>query len=157
MGHKNVAHRKTISCGGVIWRFREGRLQLLLIKQFSHNDRWGIPKGHVDKGEGLEECALREIREETGVKVELGLKLPDAMTKYKGEEKTVHSWLCHPVGDDTPTHDDPHSEVADARWFDVDEMPEILMYQRSLIREAVKVLSDTFEVKPIAATDVTPT
>ncbi|MEO1012701.1 MAG: NUDIX domain-containing protein [Bacteroidota bacterium] len=36
------------------------------------NDKWDLPKGGVEKGETLEECALREVQEETGVK---GLKI----------------------------------------------------------------------------------
>ena len=154
MASKNVAHKRTTSCGGVVWRFNDRKLQLLLVKQFPHHDRWGIAKGHVDGDETFEACALREICEETGINVELGLRLPDAVTAHKGDEKTVHSWLCHPTGNDVPTHDDPYSEVADAQWFDVDALPEILMYQRSLVTEAVRVLKVTFSEPKARTTNV---
>ncbi len=46
--------------------FRLGRpIQFLLMK---HDDRWDLPKGHLDPGETQSEAALRELREETGIK-----------------------------------------------------------------------------------------
>lgn len=135
--------RKATSCGGVVWRARDGKVEVLLIQQFPNKPRWGIPKGHVNKREPFEECAVREIREETGVDVVLEEQLQDVVVSYKDEDKTVKSWLARCVGDDTPQHDGPDSEVADARWFDVAQLPEIHVYQRPLIAAAV---SRVFEI-----------
>ena len=33
-----------------------------------HPDRWDLPKGHVDPGESNKQCALRELKEETGIR-----------------------------------------------------------------------------------------
>lgn len=137
---KNCKRKKTTSCGALPWRIQEGRIQILLIKQFQHRDRWGIPKGHVDEGETLEECAIREVREEAGVDVKLGARLQDAFIKNDTEDKTVVSWLAVPVGSHEPNHNDPDSEVADARWFDVDGLPEIMVYQRPLLASAVNAI-----------------
>jgi 8-oxo-dGTP diphosphatase len=152
MKEKNKGRKKTTSCGGLVWRLREGQVEVLLIKQFAHKERWGIPKGHVDKGETLEECAVREIREEAGVNVKLGLRLQDAFIKNDAEDKTVVSWLAEPVGSHEPNHNDPDSEVADARWFNVAQLPEIMVYQRPLIASAVNAVFELLEngnkVKP---------
>lgn len=145
MGKKKKERKKTTSCGAVVWRLSGGRLELLLIKQFANMDRWGIPKGHINKGESLEACAIREVSEETGVCVVLGPKLPDVSVTYKDEAKTVVSWLAKCTGNDVPKHDDPDSEVADARWFDVANLPEIIVYQRPLLATAVKTLFDLLE------------
>ncbi|UCC83325.1 MAG: NUDIX domain-containing protein [Gemmatimonadota bacterium] len=54
------------SAGGVIYRWRSDEaLEVLLIKDGYGN--WGWPKGHVETGETLEEAALRECSEETGL------------------------------------------------------------------------------------------
>ncbi len=51
------------SCG--ILLFKENWKKFLLMK---HKDRWDLPKGHIEKGETLKECAIREFEEETGLK-----------------------------------------------------------------------------------------
>lgn len=142
MSKKNKERRKTTSCGAVAWHVNEGQLELLLIKQFKHKDSWGIPKGHMNEGESFEECALREVREETGVAVKLGRRLPDCGTYFKNEDKTVVSYLATPVGSHEPAHDDPDNEVADARWINVDNLPKIHVYQQPLIVKAIELLRE---------------
>ena len=152
MSKKNKERRKTTSCGAVVWRVREGKLELLLIKQFEHRDSWGIPKGHVDAGESLETCALREVREETGVAVRLVERLPDCSCFVKHEDKTVVSWLAVPVDANAePAHDDPDSEVADARWIPVDQLPRIHVYQQPLIAVAIGRLQLSLGLAPATA------
>lgn len=140
MSTENRARKKTTSCGGLPVRRRAGQVEVLLIKQFAHKDSWGIPKGHMHPGETEEQCAIREVREEAGVKVVLGQRLPNVGTVFKDEDKTVVSWLCTVEGSEEPRHDDPDSEVADARWFNVNELPTVHVYQRPLLAAAKDVL-----------------
>jgi 8-oxo-(d)GTP phosphatase len=140
MNAENKARLKTVSCGGLPWRVVDGRVQVLLIKQFSTRDSWGIPKGHQHDGETLEQTALREVREEAGVEVTLEQRLPDAHATFRNEDKVVVSWLCTVVGNDEPRHDDPDSEVADARWFHIDALPTLHVYQRQLFAVAIERL-----------------
>ena len=58
------------SCGAVVLRKNQGRLQVLLIKHIN-GGHWAFPKGHVEPGETEEQTALREIKEETGLSVTL--------------------------------------------------------------------------------------
>ncbi|MDO4747624.1 MAG: NUDIX domain-containing protein [Eubacteriales bacterium] len=59
------------SCGAIIiHKTPEGNYKVLLVK--NHNGRyWSFPKGHVEKGETEEQTAVREIKEETGLDVEI--------------------------------------------------------------------------------------
>lgn len=51
--------------GGVLYQVKDGRFFFLIIHRIKQDD-WALPKGHVEGEETLKECALREIREETG-------------------------------------------------------------------------------------------
>lgn len=56
-------------------------------------DDWSFPKGKLDKGESLEECALREVFEETGFTCELQDFIGTvAYQDRKGRQKEVHYW-----------------------------------------------------------------
>lgn len=62
--------KKEKSCGAVVYRDGDGGMEVLLIKH-KNGGHWAFPKGHVEKKETEAETALREIKEETGLKVEL--------------------------------------------------------------------------------------
>lgn len=114
-------------------------LEVLLVKQFAHRNVWGMPKGHLNAGETREQCAVREVKEETGVDITLtGERMPDITYDYDDEIKTVVSYVATASGASSePRHDDPNNEVADARWFPADELPKIMFTQRSIINETV--------------------
>jgi len=53
------------SAGAVIFRKEEGKIYYLLLHyEMGH---WGFPKGHIEKGESLEQTVRREVKEETGI------------------------------------------------------------------------------------------
>lgn len=140
---KDTEKRKTTSCGGIAWRDVAGKRQVLLIRQFKNKQTWGIPKGHMNVGESLEQCAIREIFEETGVHVSLNERLVDVLSTYRNEEKTVVSFIARPV-DPTSCEVDgtnPESEVAEARWFDIDSLPAIQPYQVPLVASCVETIA----------------
>ena len=77
--------------------------QFLLMK---HPKRWDLPKGHAEEGESMEETALRETEEETGIQPELIQLDPDFRFELSYEvtykktgsqvfQKTVHYFLGH--------------------------------------------------------------
>lgn len=54
--------QRILAAGGLVLN-QDGAL-LMIYRRL----KWDLPKGHLDKNESLEECALREVREETGLK-----------------------------------------------------------------------------------------
>ncbi len=141
MKKKNKERQQTTSCGAITWRIHEGALELLLIKQFEHKETWGIPKGHINKEETLQECALREVFEETGIRVELAERLPDCHAHMKKECKRVVAFLATSQDPSAqPSSVGPESEVADVKWIAVDRLPPIVAYQQSLVAAAVEIL-----------------
>ena len=110
--------------GGLI--VRDGRV--LVVHRPKYDD-WSLPKGKANVGESDEECALREIEEETGLRVTLGEEL--AATTYldaQGRPKRVRWWRMTPIsGEFTPT-----KEVDELRWLTPDEARSLLSYTRDV-------------------------
>lgn len=136
--------QRVTSAGGVVFRDGEGGHEVLLCGR-SSDGLWALPKGTPEPGETLEQTALREVREETGVEVE-----PDGVVgemKYwfsRPQEgvryyKTVRHYLMHPVGGDPSLHDHEFDEV---RWFPVQEGLKLLTYQNEvrILRMAIEMV-----------------
>ena len=105
---------------------------------------WALPKGTPDSGETIEETALRETREETGIEVEIERQLRSIRYFFvRGStrfHKTVHFFLMRPIGGSTDQHD---SEFDEVRWTDLEEALAILNHatERSVVEEAAQVLA----------------
>ncbi len=119
-----------VSAGGVVCQTNAGRLETVLCGR-SQPVRWSLAKGTPDSGETLEQTALREVREETGLEVEIEGSLGsidywfadrDRNVRY---HKTVHYYLMAPVGGATDQHD-PEFDVV--QWFDVKDALKNLAY-----------------------------
>ncbi|MGA1023953.1 MAG: NUDIX hydrolase, partial [Aquiluna sp.] len=77
----------TVYAAGVIcWREAGKDIEVLLVHREQYDD-WGFPKGKQDKGELLQETAVREVEEEAGIKVRLGRKLD--VTALRGIAKQL--------------------------------------------------------------------
>lgn len=114
------------AAGGVIWRDGVSSTEVLLIHR-PHRDDWSLPKGKLDDGETIAECALREVEEETGYRCELGAEL--ASTYYrdrKGRQKRVRYWTMTVVGGSFR----PNAEVDEIRWLSVDQASGLLTNDR---------------------------
>lgn len=105
------------AAGGVLWRLVDGKLHILVIHRTAYVDVT-LPKGKVDPGETLAETAVREIYEETGFAVSLGI--PVGVSRYtmpKGREKVVHYWAAQ-VTEQAIRQSDfvPNREIAAIEW-----------------------------------------
>lgn len=113
--------------GGVIWRSGpDGKPQVLLVHRPKYDD-WSLPKGKADPGESDEDCALREVEEETGLRCALGPALTSSTyIDRKGRPKEVRWWVMTVVdGSFTPT-----DEVDEIRWLSLDHAHWLLSYDR---------------------------
>ncbi len=118
------------AAGAILWREEKGKLLVALIHRNRHND-WSWPKGKVDPGELLPVTAVREIAEETGLKIKLGPRLK--IVNYKipnGTPKEVHYWAARV----TPaalakSKFKPSEEVESVEWRTPEEARKLLTYE----------------------------
>lgn len=100
---------------------------------------WTLPKGTPDPGESVEQTALREVAEETGLEVRIVEPLPSIEYAFVQDgtriHKTVHYFLMEPVGGDLSRHD---AEFERVRWVPFDEAAAILSFptERDLVASA---------------------
>ncbi|WP_101653234.1 NUDIX hydrolase [Brevibacterium ihuae] len=107
-----------LAAGAVCWREGRSGLEVLLVHRPRYDD-WSWPKGKVDKGETLPECAVREVAEETGFDIHLGLPMPSARyTVGRRLTKHVSYWAAEVTSDKPAKPDDP-KEIDRAEWFPV--------------------------------------
>jgi 8-oxo-dGTP pyrophosphatase MutT (NUDIX family) len=128
---------------------RQDQLEVLLVGGTRREpDHWSFPKGRQHAGERIEETALREIHEETGLDVEL-LALV-AISAYQvilpGEadsrDKTVRLFLARVIGGSTADRDDERLDVC---WLPVGEAHDRLKYarDRDLLLQAQAMINQT--------------
>src|SRR4051794_31836773 len=80
-------------------------------------DDWSFPKGKLDRGEHPTAAAVREVEEETGVRVRLGVPLADQQYRIKTGAKRVHYWVGRPVGPADVSGYVPNAEIDEVAWF----------------------------------------
>jgi 8-oxo-dGTP diphosphatase len=118
-----------LAAGAVCWRKIDGQIHVLVIHREDRRDI-SLPKGKLDKGESFPQTAVREIKEETGLSVSLGLPL--GVTHYtmpSGKPKEVHYWAAHVTAKAIAKSTfKPNSEVAALEWLPIDKARRELHY-----------------------------
>ena len=146
MSQRPAALMQRLSAGGVVFRARDGSMDVALICP-KGGQVWSLPKGLVDEGETVEQTALREVREEAGVDARITASLGESRYWYfiRRENvkcrKTVKYFLMEYAGGDVGDHDE---EVSEAAWVPMHEALERLTYKgdREVMTRAIGMLGD---------------
>jgi 8-oxo-dGTP diphosphatase len=141
------------AAGAVCWREVGKDLMVAMIYRGRYKD-WSFPKGKVDPGETLAEAAVREIKEETGLKVKLGVPLSTVSYPIdKGKTKVVHYWATK-VSDKAVANSKfkPDEEVSEVVWVKADQAFAKLSYKhdRELLQEVLDLRKNgMLKTKPL--------
>ena len=124
------------SCGAIV--FNENTEKILLVKM--HNGNWGFPKGHIEKNETKEETAIREVLEETNVRIKI---IPnfEREIKYIPNEKTIKKvTIFMGITQDEEVTIDTF-EIEDFKWCTYEEALKLVTYklQKDVLENARKV------------------
>jgi 8-oxo-dGTP pyrophosphatase MutT (NUDIX family) len=126
--------------GGVVWRrTRKGRVKVLLVHRPSYGD-WSLPKGKLQSGEDALAAAIREVREETGLRCKVGDELAEARYRdRKGRKKSVRYWAMRPRGGRFR----PNDEVDRVTWVRLERVTAKLSYahDREVVARLDRVLA----------------
>ncbi len=136
-----LKHSTATSAGGIVIRSIDRVPHLVVGRRRRQRDgvTWTLPKGTPNPNETLEETALREVAEETGLQVRLLAPLDSiAYTFVQGSvriHKTVHYWLMESIGGDLEQHDHEFDEV---RWVPLVDAAALLTFEteRALVQRA---------------------
>ena len=128
-----VVTKLQTSAGGVVFRRRGSKIEIALIS-VGDECRWQLPKGMVDQREPPEITAVREVREETGLEVEMVAPIETIeywyfSTNRQGRvrfHKFVHFYLFRYKSGDVRDHD---HEVNEARWVEINRACAILAFK----------------------------
>ena len=125
------------SCGAIVFcPYPEGDRVLLVQHKPGH---WSFPKGHVEEGESDQETAIREVFEETGIRISIRSEFSRASTyaPRPGVLKTVVFFIgVYEGGQLTPQL----SEFRQVSWMGIEEAKQFLIFDRDLaiFEEALK-------------------
>jgi 8-oxo-dGTP diphosphatase len=123
-------HRTAYSSGGVLYRLAQSEPEVAMIAT-DGGSRWGLPKGHVQRGETAEAAACREVAEETGLNGEIVQHLATIEYWFRAGTTRVHKYvdlflLRYIDGDLIPQE----AEVDDARWVPLSEALRLASFER---------------------------
>ena len=135
------------SAGGVVIDHRGPGSSVALIGKADRAGRptWTLPKGHIEDGETLEQTAIREVREETGIVAEILRPLGTVdywfVLNKKRIHKVVHHFLMVRESGELNADDREVDEVA---WVAVDDVPQRLTYanERRLVDSLPALLAE---------------
>ena len=124
-----------LAAGGIVWRQRaDGAIEVVLVHRPRYDD-WTFPKGKNDPGESDEDCAVREVEEETGLRCSLGHELVSSeYVDGRGRDKVVRYWAMTAAEEHPRAPDD---EVDLVEWLTIEEAERRLSYGRD-----VEILDD---------------
>ena len=121
-----------------------GVWQFVAIRPRGRSDVWALPKGHIDGRESEQEAAIREVREETGLRVALDTQLGEVSYWFRADgdrifKKVTFFLLSWQSGSPMPQI----AEVDEVAWHALEHAADLLTYpgERDMALKAAEVIA----------------
>lgn len=118
---------KIVAAGAVVTRTGPEGKEVLLVHR-DYREDWTFPKGKVESGEHIIAAAVREVREETGFAIELGMRLPTQTYNIEERVKDSHYWSAELLSGTFL----PNDEVDEIAWLTFDDAANRLTYEHDV-------------------------
>ncbi len=127
---------KPISAGGGVVCNADGDVLMIFRR-----GKWDLPKGKLDHGESIEDCAIREVQEETGLNaVALGSKIIDTFHIYSENKKEIIKttvWFKMSVQGIPELTPQAEENIAEAKWIPVAKLNDYLKFSYQGIKDVL--------------------
>lgn len=128
---------KIVNAAGGLVKDKDNRILFIFRR-----GKWDLPKGKIEKDERKQHAALREVREETGLDTLMIVRRLDK-TYHIYTEKNIHIlkktyWYEMVAIKAAPLHPQIEEDITDIRWFEPDNLNEVLSNTYPLVAELVK-------------------
>jgi 8-oxo-dGTP pyrophosphatase MutT (NUDIX family) len=126
---------KIVKAGGGLVRNSKGEFLLIFRKK-----HWDLPKGKPDKGENIETCAIREVREETGISdLKIIKKLPKTYHLFVNPNNEIVLKKCYwfemETTDEQPLSPQLEEEILEAVWLSKEKVESLKPLMFPTIRQ----------------------
>jgi 8-oxo-dGTP pyrophosphatase MutT (NUDIX family)/phosphohistidine phosphatase SixA len=128
MGDQGAAE-EVRAAGAVVWRPAGSGSQMALVHRPKYDD-WSFPKGKLNPGEHALLAAVREVAEETALRVTLGRRLPPVRYAVAGAPKRVDYWVATVAA--TLSTFEPGTEIDEVAWVPANDTAARLSYERDV-------------------------
>jgi 8-oxo-dGTP diphosphatase len=126
---------RPFACDSIL--VENGRILLVKRGREPFKGEWAVPGGRIEDNETAEQCAIREMKEETGVDVDI-IRLTGIYSDPKRDPRgiIVAAFLVKRVGGAVKAGDD----ADEAKWFDLSNLPKLCSDHKRIVGEAVTSL-----------------
>ncbi|GIP44389.1 hypothetical protein J45TS6_28480 [Paenibacillus sp. J45TS6] len=131
-------NNSSISCGGVL--FKDDSVLLVKIKYGANQGMWMLPGGFLESGESIEEAAIREFKEETGLNTKTArVVCLRSGTQHQNEGMQTNVYVVFELMLVSGTLKKDENEIADIKYWDISEIEkskEIIELSKAIILNA---------------------
>lgn len=112
---------KETSCGAICFN---GNKILMIHSIYGH---WGFPKGHIEKNETFKQTAIREVKEECNIDIEIisDQYLTNSYSPKNNVIKDVHYFIAKALNANIINQ---QTEVIEAKWIDIEDVMDVLTF-----------------------------